>query len=229
MPNEVTAARCDGSIYAKIRSADHLVSSDRELGKPSNAQKRLQPLNSFAAMIPAPRPEFRRIDRKRASLFAVQQRGRRLQRLHAASLGNFPGDHQAKCDRQPDARGRSTEQQPQGAGYGRIQLRHRHTHMDRPSFGAGQDAMDGFNIHALTRLGSRRIRADARNGFLHGRCLSHPHWRVFVSGVRATIFSLASMTVPAHPAGSPACAEDRADLVRQQSDCQYVAEFTVPE
>ena len=27
---------------------------------------------------------------------------------------------------------------------------------------------------------------------------------VFVSGVRATIFSLASMTVPAHPAGSPA-------------------------
>ena len=28
---------------------------------------------------------------------------------------------------------------------------------------------------------------------------------VFVSGVRATIFSFASMTVPAHPAGSPAC------------------------
>ena len=177
MPNDVTAARCDGSTMREnpiCRPSGFPRSGVRQAEQRAKAATAAE---FVCGHVPAPRTEFGRIDRKRPALFAVQQRRRRLQRLHAATLGNFPGDHQAKCDRQPDARRRSTEQQPQGAGHGRIQLRHRHADMDRPSFGAGQDAVDGFNIDALTRLGSRRIRAAARNGFLHGRCCRARTWR----------------------------------------------------
>ena len=169
-PNEARAARCGGSICAKIRSADHLVSPDRRLGKPSNAQKRLQPLNSFAVRsqrhVPSSAASIASAPRFSLSSSAAAD----CKRLHAAPLRDFAGDHQSKRDGEPDTRRRSCEQQPQRAGHGRIQFRHGNTNMDRPPFRAGKDAVDGFDIHALPRLGSSRIRAAARNGFLHGRC-----------------------------------------------------------
>ena len=100
--------------------------------------------------------------------------------------------------------------------------------MDRPSFGAGQHAVDGFNIDALTRLRSRRIRAAARHGFLHGRRCRACTGDFRVRRARDDLFL--GVNDGAGPSGGqPGLAQDRTDLVGQQPDRQDVAEFTIPD
>ena len=88
--------------------------------------------------------------------------------------------------------------------------------------------MDSFNIDALTRLRSCRVRAAARHGFLYGRrrraCLGN-----FRVG-RARNDLLLGVDDGASPSGGQSrLTENRSDLVGQQADRQDVAEFTIPD
>jgi hypothetical protein len=127
-------------------------------------------------------------------------------------LSNFPGNHQTEGNGKPNTRRRAAEQQPQRTGYRRIQLRQRHADVNRPSIRTGEHAVNSFDIDTLAGLGSRRVRASARHGFLYGRCRRSCFCRFDVRRARNDFFL--GVDDGAGPSFRQSrLAEDRADLV----------------
>ncbi len=177
---------------------------DRVLGKPSSAQKRLQPLNSFACksqrQVPSSAASIASAPRFSLSSKAAADSSASMRRRWAISRAITRPSAMASPTLAAVPPNNSRNERDTGAFSSATGTP---TCTDHPSVPARTRWTVSTSMPSL-RLSSRRIRAAARDGFLNRRCFRVRTGGLCVSGVRATILSLASITVPAQPAGSPA-------------------------